>query len=90
VCFIEFISCLEAFGIHEDDGCCRRWPLISKVGKDFFSDCGCSLTKRNKRKKVTWGNGNVVLPEENSFAMDLYSYGTKTYLSTLNLKTEKF
>ena len=41
-------------------------------------------------KKMKWCKPEEVLPEDNVFAVDLYSFGSKTYLSILNLKDDKF
>jgi len=66
------------------------WPLISEDLEEFLTDCGCSLAKKNRRKKMKWGKPEGVLPEDNAFAVDLYSFGGKTYLSILNLKDDQF
>jgi len=31
------------------------WPLISEDVKEFLTDCGCSLAKKNRWKKMKWG-----------------------------------
>jgi hypothetical protein len=64
--------------------------LVSENVKEFLTDCGCSLAKKNCRKKMKWGKPEEVLPEDNAFAVDLYSFGAKTYLSILNLKDDQF
>jgi len=66
------------------------WPLTSEDVKEFLTDCGCSLAKKNRRKKMKWGKPEEVLPEDNAFAMDVYSFGATTYLSILNLKDDQF
>ena len=47
------------------------WPLISEDVKEFLTDFGCSLAKKNRRKKMKWGKPEEVLPEDNVFAVDL-------------------
>jgi hypothetical protein len=66
------------------------WPLISEDVKEFLTDCGCSLAKKNRRKKMKWGWPEEVLPEGNAFAVDFYFFGAETYPSTLNLKDDQF
>ena len=39
---------------------------------------------------MKWGKPEEVLPEDNAFAADLYSFGAKMYLSVLNLKDDHF
>jgi hypothetical protein len=48
------------------------WPRISEDVQKFSIDCGCSLTKRNGRKRSTWGSSAAVNPSENSIAIELY------------------
>ena len=78
----------ECFAGAEEAG--FTWPLISEDVKEFLTDCGCSLAKKNRRKKMKWGKREEVLPEDNAFAVDLNSFGAKTYLSILNLKDDQF
>ena len=47
------------------------WPLISEDVKEFLTDFGCSLSKKNRRKKMKWGKPEEVLPEDNVSAVDL-------------------
>jgi hypothetical protein len=42
------------------------WPLISEDVKEFLTDCGCPLAKKNHRKKMKWGKPEEVLPEDNA------------------------
>jgi len=49
-----------------------------------------ALAKKNRRKKMKWGKPEELLPEDNAFAVDLYSFGAKTYLSIINLKDDQF
>jgi hypothetical protein len=53
--------------------------------KLFLSDCLCSLTKQNRRRLSEWG---TTLPSD--FCLDLYTYGSKTYLTILDLKKDEF
>ena len=48
------------------------WPNISEDIRDFLCDCGCALSKENRRKGVKWGNPSALLPEETSYALDLF------------------
>ena len=66
------------------------WRLISEDLKEFLTDCGCSLAKRNRRKNMKWGKPEEVLPEDNAFAVNVYSFGAKTYLAILSLKDDQF
>ena len=42
------------------------WPLTSEDVKEFLTDCGCPLAKKNHRKKMKWGKPEEVLPEDNA------------------------
>ena len=69
---------------------CLTWPRISEDVQEFLIDCGCSLSKKNRRKRLTWGTPAAVYPSENSIAVDLYSYGGKHFLSILDLNSDEF
>jgi hypothetical protein len=58
----------------------------------FLSNCICALTKNNRRRIVRLGKAKRIanLEDDNSYALDLYSYGAKTYLSILHLKSNEY
>ena len=49
-------------------------PIISKDIRDHLGDCGCVMSKNNRRRSKELGTQEVVLPEDTSYALDLYSY----------------
>jgi hypothetical protein len=66
------------------------WPYITKDIREYLSDCGCALTKNNRLKCASWGKPEALLPDENSYALDLYTYAGKMYLSIPHFKSESF
>jgi hypothetical protein len=68
------------------------WPSLSDDVDEFLSDCICSLTKANRRRVKGWGNSKAleILRDPNSYALDLYTWKNKVYLSILSLVTDKF
>ena len=64
------------------------WPYITEDIREYLSDCGCAVTKNNQRTCVSWGKPEALLPDETSYALDLYTYAGKIYLSILHLKSE--
>lgn len=66
------------------------WPYITEDIREYLSDCGCAVTKNNRRKCASWGKPEALLPDETSYALGLYTYAGKIYLSILHLKSESF
>jgi len=56
----------------------------------LLSDCGCAYAKNDRKKKEKWGKPEAVPPEENSYALELWFFGVKTYLSILDLILDEF
>ena len=46
------------------DDACLAWPKISEDVQDFLTDRGCSLTKKNRRKRLTWRSSAAVYPKQ--------------------------
>jgi hypothetical protein len=61
------------------------WPGILNEIRELFSDCGCAYAKNKCRKLPKLGTPEAVIPEENSYALELDSFGGKTYLSILDI-----
>jgi hypothetical protein len=66
------------------------WPDISEDIREYLGDCGCAMPKKNRRKSKKWGTTEAVLPEDTSYALDLYTYSGKIYLSILHLSTDTY
>lgn len=60
-----------------------HWPSIAEDIKQFLADCLCSLTKKNRRKIQNWGTIDSTVAE---YCADLFTYGSKTYLTSLSLQ----
>jgi hypothetical protein len=67
------------------------WPEMHEDVKDFLASCRCSLMKANKRKVLDFGKPKEI-PEIKSadaaFALDLFAWKDKKYLSILDLKND--
>lgn len=66
------------------------WPDISEDIREYLGDCGCAMSKNNRRKSKKWGTSEAVLPEDTSYALDLYTYSGKIYLSIVHLSTDTY
>lgn len=68
------------------------WPNISSDIMEFLGDCDCSLKKNNRKKILRLGNPQEIkhLDKEKSYALDLYTFGQKSYLSILQLSTGEY
>jgi hypothetical protein len=69
------------------------WSGLSQDIMEFLSDCNVALTKNNQRRIARLGKAKRIanLEDDKSYALDLvYSYGAKTYLSILHLKSNEY
>jgi hypothetical protein len=68
------------------------WLGISQDIMEFLSDCNCARTENNRRRITSLGKPKLIskLEDGKSYALDLYTFGKKTYLSILHLKSGEF
>jgi hypothetical protein len=68
------------------------WPGISEDIKLFLSDCSCALSKKNRRKTNQLGEPTKIesLIGEETYALDLYTFGNISYLSILKVSSNEY
>ena len=66
------------------------YPNIPEDIREYLGDCGCAISKNNRRASQKWETPEAILPEDTSYALGFYTYCGKTYLSISQLSSDTY